>query len=151
MIFVCGVIFKKKFVSDTKKVTLPSMSESSPTPDDIKKWLKNVGQDRHWLAEQIGSKKHTVDQMFSKGFSEWALRSISNLMRSYGNDGGLKLKLTAEQWEEIDQACSNAGFFNRSDFFREAIIRMATEINSEKPAERGAEDATPSGGKSSKN
>lgn len=35
--------------------------------DDVKKWLKETGRDRYWLAEQCGVDKSTVDKWLSTG------------------------------------------------------------------------------------
>lgn len=119
------------------------MPEVKQHIQDIKDWLASTGRDRAWLAEQIGSTKGTVDQWFSKGFPKWARQSISNLMQSRVLEGNLRITLTSDEWEEIDQACTNAGYLDRQSFYRDAIIDLADRINADRSrilSARAAED-----------
>lgn len=44
----------------------PVPKQGRLTKDDVKTWLKLIGRDRGWLAEQCGVKKTAVDEWFKK-------------------------------------------------------------------------------------
>jgi SOS-response transcriptional repressor LexA len=46
-------------------------------PAEIKQWLTDLGKDRDWLAHRVGVPKRTLDNWFSRGFPDYALRSIA--------------------------------------------------------------------------
>lgn len=54
----------------------------TPTKEEIKKWLKSIGQDRFWLAQQCGVEKGTVDMWLStnRNISSKAVIKIQQLM-----------------------------------------------------------------------
>lgn len=55
----------------------------TPTKEDIKKWLKAIGKDRFWLAEQVNTPKRTIDNWLSPSGSlpAKAIIIIQRLMR----------------------------------------------------------------------
>lgn len=92
-------------------------------------WLANLGKDRTWLAEQIGSVKGTVDQWFSKGFPEWAEKSIERLMNPPGTEtAGLEVTFTARQFERIEEARALVGARSRKEFYEMAITELTDDI-----------------------
>lgn len=94
-------------------------------------WLGSLGKDREWLAGEIGSAKGTVDQWFSKGFPEWAEKSIERLMNPPGNEtAGLEVTFTARQFERIEQARQLVGL-KRKEFYEEAITELTDKILAE--------------------
>lgn len=51
---------------------------------NLKAWLKAIGKNREWLAEQCGVKKRTVDSWFSWGtVTEQTERHLKLLMQQY--------------------------------------------------------------------
>lgn len=51
---------------------------------DLKAWLKTIGKNREWLAEQCGVKKRTVDSWFSWGtITEQTEKHLKLLMNQY--------------------------------------------------------------------
>lgn len=77
------------------------------TKEDVKKWLKTIGRDRFWLAEQCGATKRTVDDWLSTGraIPAKAILIIQKLMS--GEDSAsprLILDFTDEEWEVICEA-----------------------------------------------
>lgn len=102
------------------------------TRDEIAAWLTVIGKDRFWLAEKCGSTKHTVDSWFStRGFPRPALVIIERLMRDTGH--GItadlsRIQFTIAEWEHIERAREKAGYIQRQDFFRDAIVEKADRI-----------------------
>lgn len=98
--------------------------------EQIRDWLDSVGHDRFWLAEQIGTTKGTVDQWFSKGFPEWAVKSITRLVSTNEerDDDPNAVKLTLREFEMIDRARRKAGYQTRREFYRDAIVEFADKL-----------------------
>lgn len=102
------------------------------TRDEIAAWLTVIGKDRHWLAEKCGSTKHTVDSWFStRGFPKPARVIIERLMRDTGH--GItadlsRVQFTVAEWEHIERAREKAGYVQRQDFYRDAIVEKADRI-----------------------
>lgn len=57
--------------------------------NEIKSWLKAIGKNREWLAEQTGSKLKTVNNWLSstRGIPSTAQRLVTKLMTQYPTDG----------------------------------------------------------------
>lgn len=97
--------------------------------DEIRYWLISQKRDRAWLAAQIGVSKGTIDQWFSKGFPDWAQKSIARLMNPLQHKAsGLELVFTHDEWMEITQAMKIIGHVRHSDFYHYAITEKAAEI-----------------------
>lgn len=110
-----------------------------PTKQQIAAWLGKIGRDRHWLAEQCGASKPTVDGWFSKkGFPRPALRIISALMAGEVamDDDLSSVTFSLEEFGQIDAARKLAGYTSRKEFYRDAIIEKAAAIR------RAAEERT---------
>lgn len=127
----------------------------SPTNDEIEAWLKRHDRDRVWLAGKLPAAKGTVDNFFSKGFSNWALTTIKLLMERDAaqtdpvNDTGL-VQFTVEEFERIEKARVAACYETRPPFYHDAIIRRVAEIESEMniiklPVRYGDPEATKAG------
>lgn len=97
--------------------------------DKIKGWLTTESKDRQWLADQLGCSKGTVDQWFSRGFPDWALKSIERLMNPAGsNTGGIEVAFTASEFERIEEARKLLGLATRKDYYQTAITEFTDRI-----------------------
>lgn len=97
--------------------------------DEIKAWLASIGKDRHWLAEQIGSTKGTIDQWFYKSFPDWAVKSIDRLANPLKDKAsGLELTFTDAEFDMILEAMKLTGYTLRRDFYHDAITERAETI-----------------------
>lgn len=84
------------------------------TKDDIKKWLKAIGKDRFWLAEQCGVDKRTVDSWFFKT-SDIPPRAILIIQKLIKDDAVLEegrilqrvetltLQFSKDEWAEVQE------------------------------------------------
>lgn len=97
------------------------------TKSEISLWLKEKGKDRHWLAKQIGCTYGTLTQWFSKGFPEWALKSVNHLA-SPDNTAGLEIQFSPAEFEIIEQARGLTGHATRAAFYKDGIIDYAEKI-----------------------
>jgi hypothetical protein len=107
--------------------------------DKLKSWLATEGRDREWLANQIGSVKGTVDQWFSRGFPEWACKSIERLMHPIegGNDTtGFEVTFTAREFERIEEARKLLGIATRKLYYEEAIAEYTDQILAREAADK---------------
>lgn len=64
-------LIKKLMIMEGISQRMVPASEATPkrrmaTKDDIKSWLKAIGQDREWLASECGISKSAVDEWFKK-------------------------------------------------------------------------------------
>lgn len=79
----------------------------TPTKEDVKKWLKAIGKDRFWLAEQCGTTKRTVDDWLSTGraIPAKAVLVIQQLMNGGAESSPrLVIEFTDEEWAIICDA-----------------------------------------------
>lgn len=77
------------------------------TKEDVKKWLKTIGRDRFWLAEQCGATKRTVDDWLSTGreIPAKAILAIQRLMNGEaGSPPRIVLDFTDDEWAVICDA-----------------------------------------------
>lgn len=75
--------------------------------EDVKKWLKAIGKDRFWLAEQCGTTKRTVDDWLSTGraIPAKAVLIIQKLMNGETESSPrLVIEFTDEEWSIICEA-----------------------------------------------
>jgi hypothetical protein len=101
---------------------------------EITTWLKESGHDRHWLAKEIGCTYGTLTQWFSKGFPEWAMKSIERLINPLKDKGaGLELTFTDAEFDTILEAMKLTGYTTRRDFYHDAITEKAEAITSQSP------------------
>lgn len=85
------------------------------TKEDVKKWLKDLGKDRFWLAEQCGVGKRTVDSWFAsdRDLPARVALLISQLMlptvttdtqgRNLRRVETLTLQFSKSEWETIKE------------------------------------------------
>ena len=80
----------------------------TPTKEDMKKWLKDSGKSREWLAEQCGVNKRTVDLWLSisRKVPSKALLIIQRLMTDKISPipPQVEIDFTDEEWEVISAA-----------------------------------------------
>lgn len=77
------------------------------TKEDVKKWLKTIGKDRFWLAEQCGATKRTVDDWLSTGreIPAKAILAIQRLMNGEADSSPrIVLDFTDDEWAVICDA-----------------------------------------------
>lgn len=77
------------------------------TKEDVKKWLKAIGKDRFWLAEQCGATKRTVDDWLSTGreIPAKAILAIQRLMNGEADSSPrIVLDFTDDEWFIICEA-----------------------------------------------
>lgn len=92
--------------------------------DQISRWLDQLEKDREWLARKCGVSKGTVDQWFSRGFSDQALATIGLLMQKEGGaeDEAALISFNATEFEKIDKARRGLGYSSRPPFYSDAIL-----------------------------
>lgn len=72
---------------------------------EIKAWLRSIGKDREWLAEQLKTKKSVVDSWFSKrGFPEDRLNAIRQIMEPADDTSLIRVPFTDEQFHKTQKA-----------------------------------------------
>jgi kynurenine formamidase len=98
------------------------------TKDEIKNWLAEGKRGRAWLAQEIGVSKGTVDQWFSKGFPEWAVKAIERMGEQPLDACGLDVAFTAAEFELIEAARLLSAHPTRSAFYHTAIMQFTDEI-----------------------
>ncbi len=97
--------------------------------EKLKGWLTTEGKDREWLAGQLGCSKGTIDQWFSRGFPEWAHKSIARLMTPAGtNTSGLEVSFSAQEFERIETARKLLGMDTRKLYYETAISEFTDGI-----------------------
>lgn len=94
--------------------------------DQIDAWLEQIGQDRAWLATQLGVSLGTVYNWFSKGFSKQAIKGIENLMKPA--NPGLEVAFTAREFDLIEQARAISGHATRSMYYHDIILEGTDRI-----------------------
>lgn len=98
------------------------------TSESLKQWLSAIEEDRHWLAEQIGVSKRTLDNWFSDGFPLYAQKSISRLKREL--DGKVPeieesaIHLSISQWKELHRRAIECGFDDEMEFVNAVLREM---------------------------
>lgn len=103
---------------------------NSMTKEEIRDWLYSVGEDRHWLAEQIGCTYGTLSQWFCKGFPMWAVKSIRLLAETKNSSGSQRaLYFNHEEWREIESAMREGGYSIPTDFYRDIILRHCRDAS----------------------
>lgn len=109
--------------------------------DVVASWLVVMARDRYWLAEQLGASKSTVDSWFSKRpFPKPMWKRIVELMdesTGFSDSAILNVTFTLEEFEMLERARISAGFDNRVEFYREAIMAFTQAIAAK--AERAAD------------
>ena len=96
---------------------------------EIRNWLEKRGQTREWLAREIGVSKGTVDQWFSKGFPEWAVKAIQRLDGIPVNaTAGLEVTFTSAEFERIERARELSGHSTRAEYYQTAITEYTDKI-----------------------
>lgn len=89
---------------------------------EILTWMRANKLKRDDLAEKLGSSKGTLDNWFSKGFPEWALKAIGRLKNPTGDmSAGLEVTFTASEFAEILEAMEIVGCSSLKTFYEEAI------------------------------
>ena len=123
------------------------------TEPEIRLWLKSSNHTRQWLADQIGCTIGSLNQYFSRGFPDWAIKSISLLANpSASNTAGLEVEFTTREFDRILAAKAISGHETLAGFYEDAILDFAERLLSQEndpqkkivdyPEERVAEDAT---------
>ena len=101
------------------------------TKEEIRDWLYSVGEDRHWLAEQIGCTYGTLSQWFCKGFPEWAVKSIRLIAEAKsGQDRQGTLYFTPDEWKEVEFAMRGQGYSLPREFYRDVILNYCRKSSS---------------------
>jgi len=96
------------------------------TPDGLKEWLHDLGKDRHWLAEEIGVAKRTLDNWFSTEFPLYAVKAIMRLAKELEapQPADDAINLTISQWRELAKRAKECGFEDEMDYVN-ALLREA--------------------------
>lgn len=101
-------------------------------PQKVRDWLEATDRSRQWLAEEIGAKLGTVNNWFTEGnFPLWAEKHIARIMRE--DEHPSKVQFTLEEFDNIEAARKLAGYDDRFEFFKDALIKYARSLTS--PAE----------------
>ncbi len=97
-------------------------AEHEARKGDILAWMRANKIDREKLAGELGASKGTLDNWFSKGFPEWALKAIDRLKNPTGDmSAGLEVTFTASEFAEILDAMDIVGCSSLKTFYEEAI------------------------------
>lgn len=120
-----------------------------PTPehdayvDELKAWLRSKNKTREDFAADLGAKKGTLDNWFSKGFPDWAVKSIARLRSPIESDtSGLEVTFTAAEFELIEKARRLTEHATRSSYYHAAIMDYTDELLAAEKAD--AKPAAPS-------
>lgn len=96
--------------------------------ESLKRWLADIQEDRHWLADQIGVSKRTLDNWFSDGFPLYAQKSIARLKKELDSkDPEIEesaIQLTICQWKELHRRALACGFDDEMEFLNAALREM---------------------------
>lgn len=118
--------------------------------EQISAWLVQLGKDREWLSKMCGVSKGTVDQWFSRGFSDQAQATIGLLMQKEVRpiDETALITFNATEFEKIDRARRGLGYSSRPPFYRDAILDYVQTWEQNQggdilPFAAAAEDTTP--------
>ncbi|MFR0849819.1 S24 family peptidase [Akkermansia sp.] len=113
----------------------------TPTKEDIKKWLKDSGKSREWLAEQCGVGKRVLDNWLSaaRPVPSKALLIIQRLMTEKISPipPQVEIDFTDEEWEVISAAMTatqqtfmefiNSAFRNALKDFADIALQNAAK------------------------
>lgn len=98
--------------------------------DSVKQWLGEISKDRHWLADEVGVSKRTLDNWFSEGFPLYAKKSIMRLRRELEFKppelAETKISLTLPQWRELAKRAKSAGFEDEMEY---VVAVLAKSLN----------------------
>jgi hypothetical protein len=99
------------------------------TPDGLKEWLNNQGKDRHWLADEIGVAKRTLDNWFSTEFPLYAVKAIERLDRELNSPQPAddSINLTISQWRELAKRARECGFDDEMEYVNALLRESLTE------------------------
>lgn len=104
-------------------------AEHEATKAEILGWMRTNKMTRELLAKELGASKGTLDNWFSKGFPEWALKAIERLKNPTGDmTAGLEVTFTAGEFAEILEAMDIVGCNSLKTFYEEAIRNHVGEI-----------------------
>lgn len=93
-------------------------------PEKLKKWLKDNGYTREWLAKEIGARKRSLDNYFTAGeFPEWAEKHIARIMNTPP-----VLRFSDAEFDRIERARIATGYTDRDSFYLDAINSYAQRI-----------------------
>ncbi len=80
---------------------------TSPTTAAIREYLKKNSKDRHWLADQIGVSKHTVDGWFAgREIPKSASLAIRKLI---GGPPQVDVKISLSEWQRLSDKAAKEG------------------------------------------
>lgn len=90
---------------------------------ELKTWLKDVGKDRFWLADETGISKRTWDNWCaSNEFPKYAERLVSYMKRENGT-----MQLTLDEWKTVTKASDALGL-EVDDFIKMVLTEKAEEL-----------------------
>lgn len=100
------------------------------TPPHVKKWLKENGKNREWLAHELGISTGTLHNWLAAGLSDAAARNISRifeveLLRQAPARADSSLSLSMAEWLEITAAAKIAGFGDDVESFIFETLKTA--------------------------
>lgn len=110
------------------------------TTEEVRAWLLSLGEDRNWLAHQLGTSKRTIDNWFTdSSLPLWAQCSIRNLM-ALNNPAVINPRMTQTEWRTVESAARALGFPSTDEFILAAILEKASTYQPAPiPAERAAD------------
>lgn len=133
-----------------------------PTKEEIKEWLKVIGKDRFWLAQECGVTKQSVDGWFTtRGHvPARALLTIQRLIReTMGKEEAqepqepdiiMSLDFSEEEMEVVRRFQKNFPGINLENYLRNKVIELCAGLDKQnkslievdEPIAKTAEDAT---------
>lgn len=112
----------------------------TPSKEEIKNWLKSLGKDREWLAEQCKTGKRAVDKWFEKNgtMPAKAILIIQRLMSGEGQEEGrdfqrvetITLQFSKTEWGIICEYQKMHPGKSIQELAEEFILRITEELQS---------------------
>jgi hypothetical protein len=96
------------------------------TPDWVTNWLETIGENRQWLAAQMGGvSKRTIDTWYYQGKIPLIAQT---LIRKIAEDHAVgRLRFSTDEWAKIQEAMFATGYKTIHDFITGAAIKLADE------------------------
>jgi len=105
--------------------------------ENIKRWLKDIGKNRDWLAQHCGVSKSTVDGwMAGRPLPKPSMNIITGLMFK---DRPLAPKFTPEEFEKMVQAAKAEGM-SMDEWVAKAVVDALDRQRGVRPARKEAEE-----------
>ncbi len=99
------------------------------TAQSLKDWLDTIEKDRHWLADELGVSKRTVDNWFTE--NKFPLFAEKHIARIRAAERSPKIRFSEDEWELIERARALSGYDSRDEFFTSVLTAHAEKVVSD--------------------